>query len=158
MAFPQRNGRFWSGESTRHSKSYLGLNMNQGFVCDNSDILRCLSCTRDPVWGMLLELLLLRGPKSNTLLEAGLSQGFIQSGLGNLLRTEPAQPWGSCPTAWLFPQWGFILSSVSIVSPLRPHCPFSSSPRFHLLADLLSMWVLLGAFPSPAGQSYFPGF
>lgn len=102
--------------------------MNQGFVCDNSDILRCLSCTRDPVWGMLLEPLLLRGLKSNMWLEPGLSQGFIQSGLGNLLRTEPAQPWGSCPTAWLFPQWGFILSSVSIVSPLRPHCPFSSSP------------------------------
>lgn len=60
--------------------------------------------------------------------QRGLSQGFIQPGVSSLLRTEPAQPWGSCPTAWLFPLWGFILSSVSIVSPLRPHCPFSSSP------------------------------
>lgn len=110
--------------------------MKKGSVCDSSDILRCLM---DPVGGKLLQPLLLRGLKSNMRLKAGPTQGFIQSGLGNLLRREPAQPWGSCPTAWLFPQWGFILSSLSLVSPPRPHWPFSSFPWLHLAA----LWVLL---------------
>lgn len=67
----------------------------------HSAILRCLSCTLDPLWGMLLEPLLLRGLKSNMWLRAGLSQGFIQPGLGSLPRREP---WGCCPTAWQLPQ------------------------------------------------------
>lgn len=37
----------------------------------------------DPLWGMQLEPLLLRGLKSNMWLKAGLRQGFIQSALGN---------------------------------------------------------------------------
>lgn len=58
--------------------------MNKGFVCDNSDILRCLSCTLDPVWGMLLEPLLLRGLKSNS----GSKQGSARALSSQFLATS----------------------------------------------------------------------
>lgn len=79
------------------------------------------------LWGDVLEPLLLRGLKSNMRLKAGLTQGFI-----SLSPKERA-----CTALGIlshcFPQWGFILSSLSWSLHSGPTVPSHLSPGSILL-------------------------